>query len=99
MRRLLHVAMTRARKSLVLAWPEAGAVGTTPRPSPFYEEARLASEAEEEVFDEELFGPAEGLHSMFRILRDELLDTVASVGGRLGAVRLDRFRHEGPGRG
>src|SRR4051794_20734838 len=91
MRRLLHVAMTRARKSLVLAWPEAGAVGTTPRPSPFYEEARLASETEEEVFDEELFGPAEGLHSMFRILRDELLDTVASVGGRLGEMRLDTY--------
>src|SRR3954471_24761059 len=91
MRRLLHVAMTRARRSLVLAWPEGGAVGTTPRPSPLYEEARLASEAEEEVFDEELFGPAEGLHSMFRILRDELLDTVASVGGRLGEMRLDTY--------
>ena len=53
--------------------------GRTPRPSPFYEEARLALECEEEVFDEELFGPAEGLHSMFRILRDELLDTVAGI--------------------
>src|SRR4051794_12066662 len=91
MRRLLHVAMTRARRSLVLAWPEGAAGGATPRPSPFYEEARLAAEAEEEVFDEELFGPAEGLHSMFRILRDELLDTVASVGGRLGEMRLDTY--------
>ncbi|HEY1358148.1 MAG TPA: ATP-dependent DNA helicase [Thermoleophilaceae bacterium] len=91
MRRLLHVAMTRARKSLVLAWPEGAAGGATPRPSPFYEEARAALEAEEEVFDEELFGPAEGLHSMFRILRDELLDTVASVGGRLGEMRLDTY--------
>jgi len=91
MRRLLHVAMTRARKSLVLAWAEGGAVGTTPRPSPFYEEARETLQAEEEVFDEELFGPAEGLHSTFRILRDELLDTVASVGGRLGEMRLDTY--------
>jgi DNA helicase-2/ATP-dependent DNA helicase PcrA len=91
MRRLLHVAMTRARKDLVLAWAEGGATGTTPRPSPFYEEARAALEAEEEVFEEELFGPAEGLHSTFRILRDELLDTVASVGGRLGEMRLDTY--------
>jgi DNA helicase II / ATP-dependent DNA helicase PcrA len=91
MRRLLHVAMTRARKTLVLAWAEGGAVGATPRPSPFYEEARAALETEEEVFDEELFGPAEGLHSTFRILRDELLDTVASVGGRLGEMRLDTY--------
>jgi DNA helicase-2/ATP-dependent DNA helicase PcrA len=91
MRRLLHVAMTRARKRLVLAWAEAGAPGTTPRPSLFYEEARAALEAEEEVFEEELFGPAEGLHSTFRIMRDELLDTVAQVGGRLGEMRLDTY--------
>ena len=43
MRRLLHVAMTRARKGLVLAWAEAGAPGATPRPSPFYEEAMAAT--------------------------------------------------------
>jgi DNA helicase-2/ATP-dependent DNA helicase PcrA len=91
MRRLLHVAMTRARKRLVLAWAEAGAAGATPRPSPFYEEARAAAEVEEEVFEEELFGPAEGLHSTFRIMRDELLDTVARVGGQLGEMRLDTY--------
>jgi superfamily I DNA/RNA helicase/RecB family exonuclease len=91
MRRLLHVAMTRARTSLVLAWAEGGAVGATPRPSAFYEEAREVLDGEEEIFDEELFGPAEGLHSTFRILRDELLDTVASVGGRLGEMRLDTY--------
>src|SRR5215213_8598605 len=91
MRRLLHVAMTRARKGLVLAWAQGGAAGTTPRPSPFYEEARAALDVEEEVFEEELFGPAEGLHSTFRIMRDELLDTVAQVGGRLGEMRLDTY--------
>jgi DNA helicase II / ATP-dependent DNA helicase PcrA len=91
MRRLLHVAMTRARKGLVLAWAQTGAPGTTPRPSPFYEEARAALGLEEEPFDEELFGPAEGLHSTFRIMRDELLDTVARVGGRLGEMRLDTY--------
>jgi DNA helicase-2/ATP-dependent DNA helicase PcrA len=91
MRRLLHVAMTRARKGLVLAWAETGPPGTTPRPSPFYEEARAAVDLEEEAFEEELFGPAEGLHSTFRIMRDELLDTVARVGGRLGEMRLDTY--------
>jgi DNA helicase-2/ATP-dependent DNA helicase PcrA len=86
MRDLLHLAMTRARKSLVLAWPEDGH-----RPSPFYEEARAAVGIEEEEFEEELFGPAEGLHSTFRIMRDELLDTVARVGGGLGEMRLDTY--------
>jgi DNA helicase II / ATP-dependent DNA helicase PcrA len=46
---------------------------------------------EEELFEEELFGPAEGLHSTFRIMRDELLDTVARMGGRLGEMRLDTY--------
>ena len=89
-RRLLHVAMTRARKGLVLAWPEAERSGTS-RPSPFYEDARAALDAEEEIVEEELFGPAEGLHSTFRILRDDLLDTVAQIGGRLGDLRLDTY--------
>ena len=91
MRELLHLAMTRARKGLVLAWPEGGQQGTNPRPSPFYEEAMAAVGVEEEVFEEELFGPAEGLHSTFRIMRDELLDTVARMGGRLGEMRLDTY--------
>jgi DNA helicase II / ATP-dependent DNA helicase PcrA len=91
MRRLLHVAMTRARKGLVLAWPETGPPGATPRPSPFYEEAREAVGIEEELLEEELFGPAEGLHSTFRLMRDELLDTVARVGGHLGEMRLDTY--------
>jgi DNA helicase II / ATP-dependent DNA helicase PcrA len=88
MRRLLHVAMTRARKGLVLAWPEGG---ERSRPSPFYEEARAALRAGEELCEEELFGPAEGLHSTFRMLRDELLDSVSSVGGRLSEMRLDTY--------
>lgn len=91
MRKLLHLAMTRARKGLVLAWAEGGQQGTNPRPSPFYEEAMAAVGVEEEVFEEELFGPAEGLHSTFRIMRDELLDTVARMGGRLGEMRLDTY--------
>jgi DNA helicase II / ATP-dependent DNA helicase PcrA len=88
MRRLLYVAMTRARKGLVLAWAE---VGERARPSPFYEEARAALRAGEDAHEDELFGPAEGLHSTFRLLRDELLDSVSRVGGRLNDMRLDTY--------
>jgi len=88
LRRLTYVAMTRARHGLVLAWAE-GPNGTPARPSPYLEEARAAVGAPEERFEEELFGPAEGLHSTFRIMRDELLDTTARIGGRLGEMRLD----------
>jgi DNA helicase II / ATP-dependent DNA helicase PcrA len=91
MRELLHLAMTRARKGLVLAWAEGAQQGTNPRPSPFYEEAMAAVGVDEELFEEELFGPAEGLHSTFRIMRDELLDTVARMGSRLGEMRLDTY--------
>jgi DNA helicase-2/ATP-dependent DNA helicase PcrA len=91
-RRLLHVAMTRARRGLVLAWPESGAErGAAATPSPFYEEARAAVDGEEELREEELFGPAEGLHSVFRMMRDEVLDTVSRVGGRLKDLRLDTY--------
>jgi DNA helicase-2/ATP-dependent DNA helicase PcrA len=88
MRRRFHIAVSRARKSLVLSWSDAPN-GSPARPSPFYDEVRSAAGAPEERFEEELFGPAEGLHSTFRIMRDELLDTVQRVGGRLGEMRLD----------
>jgi RecB family exonuclease len=91
MRNLLHLAITRARRGLVLAWAESDQQGANPRPSPFYEEAMAGLGVEEEAFEEELFGPAEGLHSTFRIMRDELLDTVARMGGRLGEMRLDTY--------
>jgi len=75
----------------VLAWAESAEHGPGSRPSPFVEEARAAVEGEEEAFDEQLFGPAEGLHSTFRMMRDELLDTVSQVGGRLAEMRLDTY--------
>jgi DNA helicase-2/ATP-dependent DNA helicase PcrA len=89
MRRLLHVAMTRARRRLVLAFPERSERGGLQQPSPFAEEARAAVGGEWEHREEELFGPAETLQSTFRMLRDELLTTVAQVGGRLGELRFD----------
>src|SRR5262249_35244426 len=63
--------------------------GAVQQPSPFAEEARVAVGGEWEEREEELFGPAETLQSTFRILRDELLTTVAQVGGRLCELRLD----------
>jgi DNA helicase II / ATP-dependent DNA helicase PcrA len=89
MRRLLHVAMTRARRRLVLAYPVRTDRSADQPPSPFVEEARAALGAAWEDREEELFGPAETLQSTFRLLRDELLTTVAQVGGRLGELRFD----------
>src|SRR5215203_6491268 len=89
MRRLVHVAMTRARTRLVLAYPERTDRGAMQPPSPFAEEARAAVGGEWETREEELFGPAETLQSTFRLLRDELLTTVSQVGGRLGELRFD----------
>jgi DNA helicase II / ATP-dependent DNA helicase PcrA len=88
-RRLLYVAMTRARRRLVLAFPERSGTGALQQPSPFAEEARAAVGGEWERHEEELFGPAETLQSTFRMLRDELLTTVSQVGGRLGELRFD----------
>jgi DNA helicase II / ATP-dependent DNA helicase PcrA len=89
MRRLLHVAMTRARRSLVLAYPERSEAGAVQQPSPFAEDARTALGGVWEQHEEELFGPAETLHATARALRGEVLDAVSAVGGRLGELRLD----------
>jgi DNA helicase-2/ATP-dependent DNA helicase PcrA len=89
MRRLLHVAMTRARDGLVLAYAAQSERGATQPPSPFAEEARAALGAEWADKEEELFGPAETLHAAFRALRDELLGDVSRVGASLGELRFD----------
>ena len=39
--------------------------------------------------EEEMFGPAETLHSTYRLLRDEVLEGTMRAGGRLGELRLD----------
>lgn len=89
MRRMLYVAMTRARKRLTLSYPEQTDRSTKQLPSPFVEEALAAVSGEWCHHDEELFGPTESLQSTFRILRDELLTTVGQVGSRLGELRFD----------
>jgi ATP-dependent exoDNAse (exonuclease V) beta subunit len=54
MRRVLYVAMTRARTGLVLAWPESEGA----RPSPFLDDVARAAEVPEQFKEEELFGPS-----------------------------------------
>jgi DNA helicase-2/ATP-dependent DNA helicase PcrA len=88
-RRQLYVAMTRARHGLVLAYAVNSARRSDRAPSPLLEQARDALRAEWESRDEELFGPAEALHSIFRERRDELLAGVARLGTRLGELRFD----------
>ena len=52
---------------------------------------------QEEFHEEQLFGPAEGLHATFRMMRDEVLDSVSRVAGRLGEMRLDTYMDVGVG--
>ncbi len=89
MRRLLHVAMTRARDGLVLAYAERSEAGALQHPSPFLEEVRAAVDAPWDERAEELFGPDETLHATFTTLRDELLRSIPRTGTRLGELRLD----------
>jgi DNA helicase-2/ATP-dependent DNA helicase PcrA len=89
LRLLLHVAITRARRRLVLVYPAAGAGGETLAPLAAVEDVREALGGGWEEREEELFGPAETLHSTYRLLRDELLEGVARTGGRLGELRFD----------
>jgi DNA helicase-2/ATP-dependent DNA helicase PcrA len=89
LRQLLYVAMTRAGTRLVLAHPGASDRGAPVAPSAVAEQARLALGAEWESREEELFGPAETLHSTYRMLRDELLEGMARTGGRLSELRFD----------
>jgi DNA helicase-2/ATP-dependent DNA helicase PcrA len=87
-RMLAHVATSRARDALVLSWPERPEEGSS-TPSRIYQEARAARGGEEEYHEEELFGPAEGLHSTYRMLRDEVLESSWRAGAALTEMRLD----------
>ncbi len=85
---LAHVAITRAREALVMSWPERPGSGTS-APSRIYRGALEAHGGEEEFHEEELFGPAEGLHSTYRMLRDEALESSWLAGSALSEMRLD----------
>jgi DNA helicase-2/ATP-dependent DNA helicase PcrA len=85
----LYVALSRAARRLVLAYPRADDRGMALSPSPALDAVRAALGAAWEDKEEELFGPAEALHSTYRLLRDELLEGTMRAGGRLGELRFD----------
>ena len=81
-----------ARSGLVLSRVERGAAGEAARPSRYYEQALATAEAEgaaEESHEEELFGPAEGLHATYRQLREQVLEASWRAGRELSEPRLD----------
>jgi DNA helicase-2/ATP-dependent DNA helicase PcrA len=79
-----------ARSGLVLSRVERGLAGEAARPSRYYEEALAqADEASEEMLEEELFGPAEGLHATYRQLREQVLEASWKAGRELSEPRLD----------
>ena len=78
-----------ARSGLVLSRVERGPGGETARPSRFYEGALETAGGEEELHEEELFGPAEGLHATYRALREQVLEASWRAGRELSEPRLD----------
>jgi DNA helicase II / ATP-dependent DNA helicase PcrA len=77
-----------ARTGFVLSRVERGDDGES-RPSAFYAAALSQADAEEEAHAEELFGPAEGLHATYRMLREEMLEASWKAGRELSEPRLD----------
>ena len=88
-RQALYVAVTRARRRVVLAYPSASDRSAALAPAPVVDAMRRAVGGAWEDREEELFGPAETLHSTYRLLRDEVLEGTMRAGGRLGELRLD----------
>jgi DNA helicase-2/ATP-dependent DNA helicase PcrA len=89
LRQRLYVASSRARERLVLAYPQADDRGAPLVPAPELEAVRAAIRGAWQEREEELFGPAEALHSTYRLLRDELLEGTTRAASRLGELRFD----------
>jgi DNA helicase II / ATP-dependent DNA helicase PcrA len=89
LRQAVYTGVTRARSRVVLSFAAASDRGSPVAPAALAEEMRCALGAEWEDRQEELFGPAETLHSTYRMLRDELLEGTMRAGGRLGELRFD----------
>jgi DNA helicase-2/ATP-dependent DNA helicase PcrA len=89
-RRSLYTAMTRASRSVVLSWAEPDGASID-QPPPHYEDARVVLGAAAETQEEELFGPAEGLHATYRMLRDDVLEQSWRAGASLSEMRLDTY--------
>ncbi len=77
-----------ARRGLVLSRLRRGEEGEV-LPSNFYERALAVAGAEEQEHEEELFGPAEGLHATYRALREKVLEASWRAGRELSEPRLD----------
>ncbi len=88
-REVLYVAVSRARRRVVLAYPSANDRSAALAPAPLVETMRRAVAGVWEEREEEMFGPAETLHSTYRLLRDEVLEGTMRAGGRLAELRLD----------
>jgi DNA helicase-2/ATP-dependent DNA helicase PcrA len=88
-RAALYVALTRSRRRVVLTYPAVAERGSAMLPAPAVEAMRVAVGGAWEDHEEEMFGPAETLHSTYRLLRDEVLEGTKRAGGRLAELRLD----------
>ncbi len=88
-RQVLYLAVTRTRRRVVLAYPCANDRSAALTPAALVETMRRAVAGAWEDREEEMFGPAETLHSTYRLLRDEVLEGTMRAGGRLGELRLD----------
>lgn len=86
-RRLVHVAMTRARKQLVLSWFDSEKRGHNV--SPFYSEALELTGGEELSFEERAFDTGEFVFAELDQMRGELMRGVDQTGAQLGEMRLD----------
>jgi DNA helicase-2/ATP-dependent DNA helicase PcrA len=89
LRQRMYVAVSRARQRAVLAYAATGERGAQVAPLPAIEAAREALGCEWLELTEDLFGPAETLHSTYRLLRDELMEGTLRAAGRLTELRLD----------
>jgi DNA helicase II / ATP-dependent DNA helicase PcrA len=89
LRQTLYVGLSRACRRVVLSYPRADDRGGPRGPSPLLDEVRRGLGLVWEDKEEELFGPAETLHSTYRLLRDELLEGTMRAGGRLAELRFD----------
>jgi DNA helicase-2/ATP-dependent DNA helicase PcrA len=89
LRQRMYVAVSRARERAVLAYAATGERGAQVAPLPAVEAAREALDCEWLELTEDLFGPAETLHSTYRLLREELMDGTLRAAGRLTELRLD----------
>ncbi len=85
----LYMAMTRSRRRVIVTYPSVNDRGAVLLPAGAVERARAELGLEWENKQEELFGPAETLHSTYRMLRDELLEGTMRAGSRLGELRFD----------